>query len=91
LKQSASDASSWDALLPYLQFCDLFSLYLCSGTRQPVEFPQTIAKSSARAHYDGDTCVLTPTSILGAGELSFRAHGFPSPMQAGASITVSLG
>ena len=90
LKRSASGASSWDSLLPYLQFCDLFSLYLCSGTRQPVEFPQKIAASPACAHYEGDTCVLRPASIAGEAELSFRARSFPAESPNPTSIHVSL-
>ena len=61
LVRSAPDVASWNALLPALQFCDLLSLYLCCGSRQPVEFPQEFAGGRVRARYDDETCVLDPS------------------------------
>ncbi len=68
-----------DSLLPLLQFCDLFSLYLCSGTRQPVEFPQDFTGGRIRAHFDATTCVLLPTPFSSPASFSFRARRYPSP------------
>ena len=38
-----------DALLEVLKFCDLLSLYLCSGAREHVEFPNRITDRLVQA------------------------------------------
>lgn len=58
--------AQWDALLPVLQFCDLLSLYLCSGSRQPVEFPHLVAAGRIRAQFEAEACVLTPNPFRSA-------------------------
>ncbi len=53
--------ATWDGLLPVLQFCDLLSLYLCSGSRQPVEFPHQFPAGRVRGEFDADVCLLNPS------------------------------
>lgn len=67
----------WDGLLPVLQFCDLLSLYLCSGTRQPVEFLLDIAGEHIRARYEGDVCVLSPTLFPDTWNATVDATQYP--------------
>jgi hypothetical protein len=77
LKRSSADTAGWDSLLPLLQFCDLFSLYLCSGARQPVEFPQEFATGRVRARFEHGVCVLSPTTFPGDVNVPFRARRYP--------------
>ncbi len=79
-KLSAKQGRSVDeleALADVLQFCDLMSLYLCSGAQANVEFPE----------YFGDRVKLTPASdsfhldppLIGAGtEFSVAALRHPA-------------
>ena len=91
LKRSKSDVSSWDTLLPLLQFCDLLSLYLCSGSRQPVDFPQPFAAGFVRSHYENRACVLTPSPFAAAWEAGVNAHRYPrSSDNAGATLFMAL-
>ncbi len=77
LARSPSDISRWDALLPVLQFCDLCSLFLCSGSRQPVEFPQAFAAGHIRARYDDAACVLTPSPFAAPWKAVVNARRHP--------------
>lgn len=76
LKDSTGRAGC-DALLPVLQFCDLLSLYLCSGTRQPVEFPHEFPFGRIRAQVQDDACLLSPNPFRGAWTASYRATRYP--------------
>lgn len=77
LKRSSAETAQWDSLLPLLQFCDLFSLYLCSGARQPVEFPQEFAAGRIRARFENGVCALSPTPFPGELNLTFKARRYP--------------
>jgi hypothetical protein len=77
--------------LTLLQFCDLLSLYLCSGSRQSVEFPQAFPSGRIRAHYDRETCVLTRSPFTRAWSATVKAHRYPdSHDRADATLAVSL-
>lgn len=92
LRESAHNTSGWDSLLPLLQFCDILSLYLCSGTHQPVEFPQQFEAGKVRASYDANVCVLSPTPFAAPASLSFRARRYSNREVADdfTSVTVQL-
>jgi Protein of unknown function (DUF3891) len=75
--QRGYEMSGWNALLPLLQFCDLFSLYLCCGSRQSAEFPQPLPGHPIRARFDGNTCVLTPTPFAAKWSAMVRARHYP--------------
>jgi hypothetical protein len=70
-------AAELDALLEVLKFCDLLSLYLCSGARGEAEFPQKLTDRPVRISN-------------AAGEDLYRLS--PSPFQKDAELrVVSLG
>lgn len=50
-----------DDLLKVLQFCDVFSLYLCCGADKEVEFPQRFGGDAVRLKRVDDFYVLTPS------------------------------
>lgn len=65
-----------DALLKALQFCDLLSLYLCSGATEQVEFPQRFGDFKVQLKRVGDLYILSPS---------------PFQLEEGPVRTVSLG
>jgi Protein of unknown function (DUF3891) len=65
-------------LVDALQFCDLLSLYVCCGAREPVEFPQKFAGQTIRLWREGECCCLEP-SVFGPGaSLAVEARRFPA-------------
>jgi len=50
-----------DDLLHVLQFCDVLSLYLCSGATEDVEFPQKFAAGRVHLRHRGDFFELSPS------------------------------
>ena len=66
-----------EALVDALQLCDLVSLYLCCGARQPVEFAP--APWPLRLSWDGDTAVLDPSPLARRIRLTVPAWRFPRP------------
>jgi len=91
LHRRASDVASWDLLLPLLQFCDLLSLYVCSGARQPVEFPQEFAAGRVRARHDHGVCILTPSPFPAAWNATVKARRYPrSSAGAGTMIAIAF-
>jgi len=64
-------------LVDVLQFCDLLSLYLCSGPRETVEFPQQFSGETIRVSRDGDYYRSKP-AIFGSGvSLGVCARRYP--------------
>ena len=70
---ASAGTPDWNSILPLLQFCDLFSLYLCSGARQPVEFPQELAAGRVRARFEDGKYVLSPTPFAGPWSATLTA------------------
>lgn len=65
------------ALVDTLQFCDLLSLYLCCGSYEEVEFPQTFQGHTIRARYEDGLCRTTP-ALFGEGvSLGVTARKYP--------------
>ncbi len=60
-----------------LQFCDLLSLYLCCGTRAPVEFPQQFGSRRVRLAWRDGACVLDPSPFSAGASLGVSARRFP--------------
>jgi hypothetical protein len=78
LGNSASERSRWDPLLPLLQFCDVLSLYLCSGTLQPVEFPYEFPNGRIRLQCAADgSWTLHPSPFRSAFSVSVKARPYP--------------
>ncbi len=59
--RTCSGAPSWDELLLVLQFCDVLSLYLCSGVTDAVEFPQPFTAGKVRLRRDNNAFLLQPS------------------------------
>ncbi len=70
-----------ERLVRILQFCDLLSLYLCSGATRPAVFPQAVFDNSdARIaiRQNGDHgFVLTPSPFSETVRLRTQASGYP--------------
>ncbi len=71
-----------------LQFCDLLSLYLCSGARPAAEFPQKdLAPRPIRLRWRDGACVLDPSPFTEGVSVGVTARRYP----AGTPATASLG
>jgi hypothetical protein len=68
LAACSHSAAELDLWLEVLQFCDLLSLYLCSGAQRAAEFPQKITDRPIQIRYS-------------PGETFYRLE--PSPFQSG--------
>jgi hypothetical protein len=83
LPQCSESAEQLDALLEVLKFCDLLSLYLCSGAQHEAEFRQKLTSQSVRVQRSEGTYRFTPSPFQ-AGEsrrvvrLCVNARQFPS-------------
>jgi hypothetical protein len=66
-----------NTLVDALQFCDLLSLYLCCGSREEIEFPQTFQGHSIRARYEKELCLTTPALFTNGISLGITARRFP--------------
>lgn len=64
-------------LVDVLQFCDLFSLYLCCGARDAVEFPQKFNGHTVRVYRDGELCRTEPPLFGNGASLAVRARKYP--------------
>ena len=63
------DAKALERLVDALQFCDVLSLYLCSGSRQAV----TIAAQGITITRSGDEYKVNPDPFKGASQFAFSA------------------
>jgi hypothetical protein len=72
-------------LVDVLQFCDLFSLYLCCGARDAVEFPQKFNGQAVCIHRDGELFRTDPPLFGGGASLAVRARRYPSSQVSGAT------
>lgn len=68
-------------LVDVLQFCDLFSLYLCCGARDVVEFPQKFNGQTVCLHCDGELFRTEPPLFGGGASLAVRARRYPSQQE----------
>ncbi len=64
-------------LTAVLQFCDLLSLYLCSGARAPVIFPQQLASHPVRLSWREGGCALDPSPFREGVSLGITARRYP--------------
>jgi uncharacterized protein DUF3891 len=49
-----------ETLIDLLQFCDVFSLYLCSGADERVQFPQRVGGTIFQLYRQNNGCVTSP-------------------------------
>lgn len=67
-----------DDALKLLQFCDLLSLYLCTGSAENVEFPQDFGEGPVRLSREGEYCVLSASPL--AAPITLQCPAFiPQP------------
>jgi hypothetical protein len=64
-------------LVDVLQFCDLLSLYLCSGSRRAVIFPQEFHRTQIRLGLAGELCRTDPPLFGGGLSIAVRARKYP--------------
>ena len=84
LAACSSTAAELDGLLEVLKFCDLLSLYLCSGALSEAEFPQKLTDRPVRISHstEEDLYRLNPSPFQKNGEvrpvsMSVSARSFP--------------
>src|SRR5581483_10812285 len=65
-----------ERLVDVLQFCDLLSLYLCSGSCEDVEFPQRLAAAPIRLRRGGGGFHLEPNFIKNGASLGVTARRY---------------
>jgi hypothetical protein len=63
-----------ERLVQVLQFCDLVSLYLCSGAQEDVEFPQRLGPRPIRLRREKEACVFEPTPFRNSFDLAIAAR-----------------
>ncbi len=67
--------SEVEKLVEALQFCDLVSLYLCSGAGAAVEFPQRLAgPRPIRLRREKEACIFEPSPFRGSFDLAIAAR-----------------
>ena len=73
-----------EGLVQALQFCDLVSLYLCSGAQEDVEFPQRLSGPRPIClRREKEACVFEPTPFRNSFDLAIAArHGGAQPRSA---------
>jgi hypothetical protein len=82
--QAGPGGAGLEALLLVLQFCDLLSLYLCSGVSQTVEFPQPFAPGKVRIHSENQAFMVQPSPFRSGNttdamlSLGVEARRYPS-------------
>jgi len=83
-------AKELEALTDVLQFCDLFSLYVCCGAQQNVEFPEYFG-IKARLTVQPDSYTLDPILIEPGTEFAVAALRHPVTQEAsGREITITI-
>lgn len=62
----------------FLQFCDVLSLYLCCGAKQPAEFPQEFDGRKIRVRYEDGVYVSDPALFGRTERFHLKVRVFPS-------------
>ncbi len=79
-----------ERLTSVLQFCDLLSLYLCSGAHATVEFPQQLASRPVRLSWKDGGCVLAPSPFRNGASLGVTARRYPPDASAPAATSLAF-
>lgn len=72
--QASASPEQVEVLIDFLQFCDVFSLYLCGGARERVEFPQKLGGTIFQLFREGEWCVSSPPLFESSFGLQVRAR-----------------
>ncbi len=89
-RQHGRSKAEVETLVDVLQFCDLLSLYLCSGSKAAVEFPQSFGGRRIRVRPSDGAFRLDPSPFSAGVSLGIRATHFPANGQADASLPILL-
>lgn len=76
-KETPATNEEISLLTDILQFCDLVSLYLCSGSRAAVTFPQQFDGKNINVRPDGDLYRFSPAVFCPGGSLGVSARRYP--------------
>jgi hypothetical protein len=76
LSQTGKTAGELEVLTDVLQFCDLISLYICSGAQQPVQLPEYFGVRP-RLKVEGAVYRLEPALVESGSQFSVAALRFP--------------
>lgn len=68
---------NWETFVTLLKFCDILSLYVCSGATQSVEFPQSFAAGKVRARRHRDVVSLDPSPLREPVQISLKTRDWP--------------
>lgn len=80
-----------ERLTDVLQFCDLLSLYICSGARENAEFPEYLA-TQTRLRVDGDVYKLDPPLVEPGSQFRVAALRYPATKEESSrEIVVEIG
>jgi hypothetical protein len=71
-----------EALTDVLQFCDLLSLYICSGARNNVQFPEYFGVA-AKLQVEGENYRLEPGLVKPASQFGVAALRYPTTKKQG--------
>lgn len=63
-----------EELIDLLQFCDVYSLYLCSGAQERVQFPQKLGGTLFQLYREGEWCVSSPPLFASSFRLQVQAQ-----------------
>ena len=74
--QQSRNAKEISVLVDALQFFDLLSLYLCSGSKENVIFPQRLNQKTFRLYREMDKCRVEPCMFSGPIRLTVKACKF---------------
>jgi len=89
--QQSRGSKEISLLVDVLQFFDLLSLYVCSGSAENVEFPQRFNQKAFRLYREPDKCRLEPPLFERPTNFSIRVVEYPSRVAAATDkISVSL-
>lgn len=94
--QAGQSGAELEVLLLVLQFCDLLSLYLCSGVCDAVEFPQPFAPGRVRIRSENQAFMLHPSPFRSGNptdamlSLGVEARRFPSDRPRTATLAFLL-
>src|SRR5262249_25791111 len=77
-----------EEFIDLLQFCDVFSLYLCTGSPERVQLPQRLGGTIFHLYREGEWCVSSPPLFANSIQLQLQAwevtpksdKGKPAPL-----------
>ena len=86
-KKAGKEKEALERLVEALQFCDLLSLYLCCGSKAPVEFPQKVGGRPIQLEHKSDGHLqLDPNPLVGPQIFRVTAIRHPKGQQGSSAL-----